>query len=521
MHLSRSFAIFISCDLFTMDAILLFALLFLLPLLAIKLFQPPNNTNPPPSPPSLPILGHMHLLREPLHRCFFDLARKYGPIFSLRLGSRLAVIVSSPSYVTEAFTKNDVVFANRPYFWAGKYIGYNYTSLGLSPYGDHWRNLRRISKHELLSPNQLKLTSGIRTHEVRSFLKALYDASSRDAFVKVELKPMLTNLVFNMVLRMITGKQVNGDNMRRSKGEEARFQKLIEELFEIGASGYLGDFLPLFQWIDFQGYKKNVVRLSTEINEFLQGLIDDHRRRREADDFENGNGMIHSLLSSQEQHPEYYTDEVIKGLLQDILSAGTDTTAVTVEWAMTNLLNNEAALNKARAELDLHFGEDKLVNEADLPKLRYLQNVVTETLRLHPAVPLLVPHMNSEDCTIGNYHIPKGTMLFVNASAIQRDPNVWDQPMNFRPNRFEQDGENDQRDPKMMPFGIGRRSCPGMELAQQIVGSVLGQMIQLFEWKRIDEKMIDIEEGKGLTMPKVEPLEAMFKPRNIAHKLLS
>ncbi|GMI80788.1 cytochrome P450, family 81, subfamily D, polypeptide 2 [Hibiscus trionum] len=504
-----------------MDYLLLFAFLFLL-LLVIKLFQQTNNTNPPPSPPSLPILGHIYLLREPLHRCFFDLTRKYGPIFSLRLGSRLAIVVSSPSYVVEAFNKNDVVFANRLHFWAGKYIGYNYTSLGLSPYGDHWRNLRRISKHELLSPNQLKLTSGIRTHETRSFIKTLYDASGNATFVKVELKPMFTNLAFNMILRMITGKlQVNGDNMRRSKAEEARFQKFIEELFEIGPSGYIGDFLPLFQWIDFRGYKKNVVRLTTEIDAFLQGFIEDHRRRKGADDFENENSMIHSLLSYQEQQPEYYTDEVIKGLLQDILSGGTDTSAVTMEWAMTNLLNNEAALNKVRSELDLHFGEDKLLDEADLPKLHYLQNVVVETLRLHPAVPLLVPHMNSENCTIGNHHIPKGTMLFVNACAIQRDPNIWDQPMSFSPERFEQDGENDQRHPKMMPFGIGRRSCPGMELGQRVVGLVLGLLIQLFEWKRIDEKMIDMGEGKGLTMPKVEPLEAMFKPRNIAHKLLS
>ncbi|XP_022747984.1 isoflavone 3'-hydroxylase-like [Durio zibethinus] len=148
-----------------------------------------SNPRPPPSP------------QGTLHRCLFTLSQKYRPIFSLQLGSRLSIVVSSPSAVEECFTKNDIIFASRPLFWAGKYVGYNYTNVGLAPYGDHWRNLRRIFRHEILSPNCLKLSSAIRMDEARILLKNLYNfvSSQDDSFVKVKLKPMLSEFTFNMI----------------------------------------------------------------------------------------------------------------------------------------------------------------------------------------------------------------------------------------------------------------------------------------------------------------------------------
>ncbi|GMI80789.1 cytochrome P450, family 81, subfamily H, polypeptide 1 [Hibiscus trionum] len=435
---------------------------------------------------------------------------KHGPIFSLRLGSRLAIAVTSPSAVEECLTKNDITFANRPYFWVGKYIGYEYTTLGSSPYGDHWKNLRRICKHEMFSTDRLNSNSSVRRDEIKDFLRKLYISSSHDGFVEVELKPMLSKLAFSIIMRRIAGKKYSG------KPEAIRLHNLIQGLLKLGISPIIGDFFPFLQWADFQGYKKKVVKLAREIDGLLQGLIDEHRRNK--DDSEKEDSMISHLLGLQESQAQYYTDEIIKGIVQDMLIPGTNTVVITLEWSMSHLLNNSNALQKSKSELDFHIGYDRLLEETDLPKLRYLQNVISETLRLNPATPLLIPHVASDHCNVSGYDIPKDTMLLVNAWAIQRDPKVWDEATSFKPERFE-NGRNEGC--TMMPFGLGRRACPARELGLRVAGLALGSLIQCFEWKRVGVKKIDMTEGKGLNLPKSEPLQAYYKAHNSTKKLLS
>ena len=179
---------------------------------------------------------------------------------------------------------------------------------------------------------------------------------------------------------------------------------------------------------------------------------------------------------------------------------------------MTLLLNHPNALNKVREEIDIHIGQERLMEESDLSKLGYLQNVISETFRLFPAGPLLVPHKASDHCQVEGFDIPKGTMLLINAWAIHRDPQAWDDPTSFKPERFN-NGENVNY--KLLPFGLGRRACPGTGLANRVIGLTLGLLIQCFEWKRVSEKEVDMVEGLGLTMPKAVPLEAMCKAREI------
>ncbi|KAJ6419806.1 hypothetical protein OIU84_029849 [Salix udensis] len=199
-----------------------------------------------------------------------------------------------------------------------------------------------------------------------------------------------------------------------------------------------------------------------------------------------------------------------------MLLAGTDTSAVTLEWAMSNILNNPSSLKKARDEMDTQVGEEILLDETHLPRLQHLQNIISETLRLNPAVPLLVPHVSSDSCSIGGYNVPRDTILLVNAWAIHRDPTVWDDPTSFKPERFDREGE----DRKLIPFGFGRRSCPGAGLAQRVVGFTLGSLIQCFEWKRVSEKEVDMTEARGVSLQKAVPLEAMCKSRPIMGRIL-
>lgn len=199
-----------------------------------------------------------------------------------------------------------------------------------------------------------------------------------------------------------------------------------------------------------------------------------------------------------------------------MILGGTETSATTLEWAMSALLNHPEVLKKARDEIDAHIGQDRLVEESDISRLPYLQNIIHETFRLHPAFALLAPHFSSKDCTIGGYHVPQGTILLVNAWAIHRDPQLWSDPTQFKPERFEKEGEAD----KLIPFGLGRRACPGANLGQRTVSYTLGLLIQCFEWKRMSEEEIDMTEGKGATTPKLIPLKAMCQARsNITNKV--
>lgn len=201
-------------------------------------------------------------------------------------------------------------------------------------------------------------------------------------------------------------------------------------------------------------------------------------------------------------------------MLQVILIAGTETSSTTIEWAMSLLLNHPETMHKAWAEIGAEVGQDKLLDETDLPKLTYLKSIISETFRLFPPTPFLLPHESSEDCTVGGYNVPRGTMLMVNSWAIHRDPMLWVDATRFMPERFEGSAEEGEMyNYKLLPFGLGRRACPGAVLGKKMVGLVLGALIQCFEWNRIGNEEIDMKEGKGLTMPKAEPLVALCSPR--------
>ncbi|KAJ9560143.1 hypothetical protein OSB04_005303 [Centaurea solstitialis] len=289
--------------------------------------------------------------------------------------------------------------------------------------------------------------------------------------------------------------------------EEAdKFRDMMREMFEVSGASNPADFIPFLRWIDFQGLEKKLQKLQTTSDSFWQKLIEERRSKRDRD----GKTLIDVMLSSQESEPEYYTDEIIKGNISTMLLAGTDTSSATIEWGMSLLLNHPDVLNRARAEIDEHIGHERLVEETDLPNLPYIQCIVHETLRLFPAAPLLVPHEPSEDCTIGGFDVSRGTIVLVNAWALHRDPQVWDEPLSFKPERFEKTGDVGYQ---YIPFGMGRRQCPGAGLAKKIVATALASLIQCFEWKRVGEELVNLSQGKGLTMPKEKPLEAMCKVR--------
>ncbi|KAJ9166294.1 hypothetical protein P3X46_021069 [Hevea brasiliensis] len=478
-----------------------------------------NNKNYPPSPPSLPILGHLHLLKVPFHRTLHELSAKYGHALLLRFGSRKVLVVSSPAAVEECFTTNDVIFANRPRLLAGKHLNYNYKTIGLSSYGEQWRNLRRLASLELFSTARLAMFSSIRQEEVLLLLKQLFQ-DSNEKEVKVKLSSRFVDLAFNVMMRMVAGKRYYGKDVVDK--EASQFRDIMREFAEIHGTMNLNDLLPVLQWVDFQGVERRMKRLMKKMDTFLQYLVDEHRKMRSESSLGSSGdrkmSLIDVLISLQKKQPELYSDVDIKAFMLTMLVAGTETSATTMEWAMSLLLNHPQTAKKAVAEIDTHVGLDRLLDEADLSKLNYLQNVINETFRLYPALPFLLPHESSNDCTVYGFDVPRGTMLLVNLWTIHRDPRLWAEPTAFMPERFESEESEGY---KLIPFGAGRRACPGALLARQVIGLALGALIQAFEWGRIGNEEINMTEGTGLSMPKAEPLEVLCKPRQAITNLLS
>jgi cytochrome P450 len=203
-------------------------------------------------------------------------------------------------------------------------------------------------------------------------------------------------------------------------------------------------------------------------------------------------------------------------LLQSLIVAGIDTTATQLTWALSLLLNNREALKKAQQELDVQIGRERQVKESDIKNLVYLQAIIKETMRLYPAGPLPVPHKSMEDCTLAGYHIPAGTQLLVNFSKIHRDPHVWSDPNEFQPERFltshkgvDVKGQHFE----LLPFGSGRRMCPGISLALQVIQLTLATMLHAFEIATPSDEPVDMTEKIGLTDVKATPLEVHLTPR--------
>lgn len=363
--------------------------------------------------------------------------------------------------------------------------------------------------------------SSVRQDEVRLLVKQLFQESSRENPAKVELRPKFVELTFNIMLRAIAGKRYYG---KEELDKEAKqFQSIMREVTELLGSSNLNDFLPVLQWVDFQGLEKRMMNLMKKMDRFFQNLVDEHKRMKcvgasgESSNIHRKMTLVDVMLSLQETEPEFYTDETIKSVILAILLGGSESSATTIEWAFSLLLKHPEAMHKAWTEINTNVGQDRLLEESDLTKLTYLQNVINETLRLFPPAPLLIPHESSDECTVGGFHVGQGTMLLANLWTIHRDPKLWVDPEKFRPERFE-GGEAEGY--RLLPFGVGRRACPGAALARRIVGLALGALIQSFDWEKLGDCEISMVEGTGIVIPRAEPLEALCRPHQTMINLL-
>ncbi|WVZ14725.1 hypothetical protein V8G54_012291 [Vigna mungo] len=471
-----------------------------------------------------PILGHLPLLSRSKtpHRTLGALAEKYGPIFTIQLGTKKTLVINSWEIAKECFTTNDMAVSSRPKLVAVELMGYNYAMFGFAPYGPYWRELRKITTLEILSSRRVEQLQHVRVSELQSSIKEMYNLwcsqNGESGYALVDLKQWFSRLAFNMVLRMVVGKRYfGGENLDDEKAQ--RCVKAVEEFLRLLGVFAVGDAIPWLRWLDFGGVEKAMKETAKELDSILGEELEEHRQKKglgdKVDEFQDFMDVMISLFDGK-TIDGFDADTMIKSTVLSVISGGTDTSNTILIWAISLILRNPHVLKKAKSELDIQIGKENLVSELDISKLTYLQAIVKETLRLYPPGPLSGPREFTENCTLSGYNIEKGTRLITNLWKIQTDSNVWEDPLEFKPERFlttHKDVDIRGQHFELLPFGSGRRMCPGVSFGIQMVHFTLASFLHSFEILNPSPDPIDMTETFGLTNNKTTPLDILVKPR--------
>ncbi|CAL4902276.1 unnamed protein product [Urochloa decumbens] len=450
-----------------------------------------HNRSLPPSPPALPIIGNLHQLgRSHYHRNLQALARRHGPLFLLRLGSVPTLVVSSASVAEEVLRTQDHVFCGRPPQRTARGLLYDCRDVAFSPYGERWRQLRRIAAVRLLSAKRVDSFRALREQEVASFLDRIRSAGADG----VNVSELLVGLTYAVISKAAFGNKLGGMEPGAVRAMMRETSDLLEDR----------------------------ERAAGKLDAVLEGALREHEKGAGGggDDGEAGDLLDDLLLAVKEGSAGLNLDRTdVKGLIIDLFLAGTDTTSNTMEWTMAELVKNPSEMEKVQAEVRQVVGQHgSVVTEEKLSAMTRLQAAMKEALRLHPPAPMLVPREVVHDTKLHGYDIPAKTRVLVNAWAIGRDDKSWGQDADaFRPERFVQSAGIDYsgKDSRFIPFGSGRRGCPGIGFGTRLAELALANMLYHFDWELPDGQDVDsfeVVESSGLSAGLKCPLTLAPKP---------
>ncbi|KAG6552662.1 hypothetical protein Mapa_005609 [Marchantia paleacea] len=388
---------------------------------------------------------------------------------------------------------------------------YNFQDLSFSPYNDHWRLLRKVVDMEIFSNKRLRHLKDFRDEEIFATIERMVEQGRQGNLV--EIRSSMMRLSLEHICRICFNNRYFSwkTTTINPNGEPKAFSSLLNEWCVISGSFFLGEYVPYLRKLDVGGFEARLLSLRSELAEFLNPIIEEHRHKSEDEEKD----FLDVLLSLQRDNiGDGFPDDQIKALLHNMLLAGTETSSDTTTWALTELMRNADIRQKIVDELDTFVGRERLVEEADLVNLQYLKATVKETLRMYPTVPLGVPHEAMEDTQVAGYDIPKKTRVLVNVYAIGRDPRIWKHPDTFNPQRFI-DNPIDVKGQhfELLPFGSGRRQCPGMEMGLLLVEMSVAQILHTCNLSVPEGMEVDVEEGVGITLPKANPLQLLVTPR--------
>ncbi|XP_015087176.1 premnaspirodiene oxygenase-like [Solanum pennellii] len=482
--------------------ILLCALLLVLPLLVTKWYKECNSKKKlPPGPWKLPLIGNLHHFidwqsSELLpHRTLAKLASKHGGLMHMKLGEREAIVVSSPQMVREVMRKHDLIFSNRPTLLVGTEMFYDQADMGFCDYNDFWRQMRKICNQELLGHTYIQSFYPNMMNEISNLVSCIKSCASEGGS-SINMTETLSLYTNSIICKASVGRACKNQG------------SLIEIMRIVSASAGvfdLADLFPSMKMIHFiSGLKYKLRKMHDEVDVVLEEIINEH----ESQNSETSEKDIVDVLLRLQKSQDFsipITRDNIKAVIMDLFAGGSTTSASTMEWAFSELMKNPEIMKKAQDEVRRVFkGKETTIDLTDIQKLKYIKMIVKETLRFHPLAPLLAPRESREECEINGYVIPKGTMALVNFWAISRDPNYWQNPEIFDPERFN-DSHLDFIGAhfEFTPFGTGRRMCPGLSFSMATVELSMALLLYHFDWKLpngMNPHELDMTEKFGSTL---------------------
>ncbi|KAJ8752796.1 hypothetical protein K2173_008531 [Erythroxylum novogranatense] len=473
-------------------------LLLLLFLLVIWVLSPFSKTQQlPPGPKPWPVVGNILQLGQKPHLSLTNLAKVHGPLISLRLGTQLVVVASSPMAATEILKNHDRLLFGRKLPRATPYepnVIDRVSIVWASECSEQWKSLRALCKTELFSVKAIESQAILREKKVGELVEFL--ESREGSAVNVAEAVFVT--VFKIICNLMFSRDVIS---YRDEDEATRLKDLVWKMMTLFVAPNTADFYPKIARLDPQGLRR---KLSKCVHEFFATWELDIKRRRETQVSDSSKADFLDVFIANG-----FEDEKINWLFLELVMAGIDTTTLTVEWAMVELLKNEEAMKRVRQELETEIKTNP-IKESDVCQLPYLNACLKETLRLHPPAPFLIPRRAAETCKIMGYTVPKKSQLLVNVWAIGRDPSIWEDPLTFKPERFlvksvDFKGQHFE----LLPFGGGRRICPGLPMAARQVPLILATLLHSFDWSLPNDEdpaNIEMNEKCGITVQKEQSL---------------
>nr|ABW86889.1 menthofuran synthase [Mentha arvensis] len=466
-----------------------------------------SRKRPPPSPLSLPVIGHFHLIGALSHRSFHSLSKRYGEVMLLHFGSAPVLVASSAAAAREIMKNQDPIFASRPRLSISDRLLYSGRDVAFAAYGEHWRHARSMCVLQMLSAKRVQSFRRIREEETSAMIEKI----RRSQPSAVNLSEMFMALTNGVVHRAALGRKDGG-------GDD--FNRTLNKFIELLGSFNVGDYVPWLAWINrINGVDAEVEKVFKKMDGFMEGILQEYRKKKVGDDATTN--FVDTLLQFQRESKDTnpVEDDVIKALILDMFVGGTDTTFAALEWTMAELIRNPRTLKALQNEVREVSRNRGGITEDDVDKMPYLRAVSKEILRLRPPFPSLVPRELTQDANLLGYDVPRGTLVLVNNWTVSRDPSLWENPDEFRPERFlETSIDYKGLHFEMLPFGSGRRGCPGITFAMSLYELALSKLVNEFDFRlamangdRVED--LDMTEAPGIVVHKKSPLLVLATPR--------
>ncbi|KAL8192409.1 hypothetical protein R6Q57_027594 [Mikania cordata] len=469
-----------------------------------------RNSRLPPGPFPLPIIGNLLHISDKPHHSLATLANRYGPLMSLKLGSRTTIVVSSPDMAKEFFQKHDQSFSGRPSLHLTKVANHVKHSILWLPAGDQWRRLRRICKEYLFSSQRLDASECLRQEKVKELIEHVHSCTTSEKTVNIG------GVTFTTILNIFTNFIFSMDLAEYDSMSSQEFKNDVRAVLEISGKPNMAELFPFLEPFDPQGIIRHGSFYVKNILAVFDRIIDQRMQTRSSSGSSSlastNNDVLDSLLNLNKKDEFEFDRNDIRHLFFALFVAGIDTTSATLEWAMTELIHNPEKLKIARSEINkVMKDKTNIIQESDISQLPYLQAIIKETLRLHPPAPFLIPHQSIQDVEVQGFLVPKDAQILCNVWAMGRDPKVWPHPETFMPERFlEVKIDYKGQDFELIPFGAGRRICPGLNVAHRMLHTMLASLIHKFDWKlegNMKPEDLNREDKFGVIMQSKVPLK--------------